>query len=94
MKKVMALILMLTAGRLYAETYNVPGDITTIQMAINLLSEGDTILVAPGTYVENIIFNNVDLILTSTDPEDSAVVEQTIIDGGNAGTVVTFQGLG
>jgi hypothetical protein len=92
MKKALTLILMLIAGNLWAETYNIPADVATIQEAIDLASEGDTILVAPGTYVENIVFSNLDLIVTSTDPEDPAIVEQTIIDGGNAGTVVTFQG--
>lgn len=43
---------------LHAEAFiiHVPGDYTTIQGAINASSNGDTILVEPGTYFENINF--------------------------------------
>ena len=36
---------------------NVPGTYSTIQGAINASANGDTVRVAPGTYVENINFN-------------------------------------
>ena len=34
----------------FAATYNVPADYATIQAAIDVASDGDSILVAPGTY--------------------------------------------
>ena len=37
-------------------TIHVPADVATIQGAIQSASNGDTILVAPGTYRENIDF--------------------------------------
>ena len=38
-------------------TINVPGDYSTIQLAIDVASPGDTINIAAGTYVENVIVN-------------------------------------
>ena len=51
---------------------------------------GDTVIVAEGTYCEKQNFNGKAITVRSTDPDDPAVVEATIIDGCEAGTVVTF----
>ncbi|HEX6908726.1 MAG TPA: right-handed parallel beta-helix repeat-containing protein [Terriglobales bacterium] len=66
-------------------TIHVPGDQSTIQAAINAASAGDTVLVAPGTYAENINFAGKAITVTS-----SGGASVTIIDGGNAAPVVTF----
>src|SRR5262245_55059597 len=66
-------------------TILVPSDQPTIQSAINVATDGDRVLVAPGTYVENINFGKKAITVTSeSGPQD------TIIDGGNADSVVTF----
>ena len=75
-----------------SKTINVPGDHSTIQAAINAASEGDTILVHPGTYTENINFNGKDIIVGSLflTTGDVGYVSQTTIDGNANGYVVTF----
>jgi Domain of unknown function (DUF5123)/Right handed beta helix region len=66
-------------------TIRVPTDQLTIQSAINVATNGDTVLVAPGTYVENINFGGKAITVTS-----ESGPEVTIIDGGNADSVVSF----
>ncbi len=66
-------------------TINVPAGQPTIQGAINVANNGDTVMVAPGTYYENINFNGKAITVTS-----SGGTAQTVIDGGKNGSVVTF----
>ena len=77
---------------LQANTINIPADYATIQAGINASSDSDTVLVWPGTYVENINFNGHNIVLGSLflTTSDTSYISQTIIDGDSAGTVVTF----
>jgi len=68
-----------------AATIWVPDDHGTIQGAIDNASSGDTIMVRPDTYVENIDFLGKAITVKS---EQGAVV--TIIDGNQNDSVVTF----
>ena len=63
-----------------------------IQEGIDASTEDDTVIVAQGAYLENIHFGGKNIILMSTDPLDPAVVANTIIDGNQVGSVVTFSG--
>jgi hypothetical protein len=55
-----------TAGRVQAATLNVPADFPTIQSAINAAAPNDTVLVAPGTYIESINLLGKLIALTSS----------------------------
>ena len=50
------IITLVTITPAFAETRLVPADYTTIQHAINQADNGDTIIVDPGVYLENINF--------------------------------------
>ena len=65
---------------------NVPQDFSRIQMALMAADSSDTVLVQPGTYVENIIWpstNGIKLISAGN-------WDNTIIDGNQNGTVMVF----
>ncbi len=76
-----------------ATIINIPDDYLTIQQGIDASSNGDTVLVQPGTYVENVNFNGHNIVLGSLflTTGDTTYIEQTIIDGGSSGSVVTFE---
>lgn len=70
---------------LFADTYLVPGDYPSIQDAIDAAVNGDTVLVHPGTYVENI-----DFLGKAIKVEGQQGADFTFIDGNRKGSVVTF----
>jgi len=68
-----------------ASVINVPAAQPTIQAGINAANNGDTVLVAPGTYTENINFMGKAITVKS-----SKGASVTIVDGGSIAPVVTF----
>jgi hypothetical protein len=77
-----------------ATIINIPDDYPTIQQGIDASYDGDTVLVQPGTYVENINFNGHNIVLGSLflTTGDTSHISQTVIDGDSSGSVVTFGG--
>ena len=67
-------LLALTPHTAGAATINVPAGQPTIQAAINAASNGDTVLVAPGTYRENINFMGKAITVTSSGGDRKSVV--------------------
>ncbi len=93
------LLFLLTPFFLIAQsTVHVPDDYATIQDAINGSESGDTVIVSPGTYLENINFKGKDIYLTSNYyfDRDTSFISTTIIDGSDhtdpdTGSVVQFR---
>ena len=86
------LIFLLSCKIMFATIIHVPDDVETIQGGLNLSESGDTVLVAPGTYVENIIWppdkDSIKLIGSGQD--------NSIIDGDQNGIVIlmaAFEGV-
>ena len=81
------------AGVCFADTFTVGQgegyDFDLIQDAIDNCLDGDTVLVYPGIYREDIFFNSMAVTVTSLDPDDPEIVASTFING----TVIfdTFQ---
>ncbi len=70
-----------------ASCVHVPGECPTIQAGIHAAADGDTVIVAPGTYVENIDFLGKAIAVRS-----EAGAARTAIDGNQANVVVLFDG--
>ena len=68
------------------------GDYTQVQEAINNAASGDSILVFPGRYVENINYfgKSISLYSLAVTTGNDEYVMQTIIDGNEQGSVVTI----
>lgn len=76
----------------HAVVINVPGNQPGIQAGINAATDGDTVLVAPGTYLENIDFDGKKIVVGSwfLTTGNRSYISQTVIDGNNSGSVVIF----
>ena len=91
------IFIMAIATALHSQVIHVPADYATIQQGIAAASDGDTVLVAENTYVENINFSGKAILVASEFiiDGDTSHIANTVIDGSqpddpNFGAVVTF----
>ena len=85
--------IILTSNLLSGQIINIPADYPTIQQGINAASNNDTVLVDIGTYVENINYSGKNITVASQYliTLDPIYISQTIINGGQNGSVVIFE---
>lgn len=82
----------------FAGIINIPADYIYIQQGIDRATVGDTILVQPGVYFENINYYGKDVVVASLYliTGDTSYITQTVINGNNNialvdGSVATFE---
>ena len=86
---VIVMICFIIGHSAFADIIHVPNNVSTIQEGLIAATEGDTVLVAPGTYVENLFWpatNGITLL-------SEAGAESTIIDGFYTSMVIYIYGV-
>ncbi len=86
MRRVIGFVVCLLAVRacsaaVYTVDLEGPADFVSIQAALDQVVDGDTIVVRPGVYAEDVNFAGKNVVLSGTAPESSAVVSRTVIEG-------------
>jgi hypothetical protein len=96
MSKVIAFLVLLVSVSFvsaWATIINIPDDYPRIQWGIDVSSDGDTVLVQPDIYVENVNFDGHNVVLASLflTTGDTTYIASTVIDGDRDGSVITFE---
>ncbi len=82
--KIIGLFILMGVSTIVATTYRVPQDKPSINGALEMADYGDTVLVSPGRYHENVTLIH-GVVLTGTSPQN---VVSTIIDGRRKGPTI------
>jgi hypothetical protein len=75
-----------------ATVINIPDDYPTIQEGVDAAMEGDTVLVAPGEYVETIVISDKNILLSSSDGPQITIIRGNIDLTGSLETRCVLRG--
>jgi len=92
-KTTVTLVLFIVFFQAIGQIINVPSDYSSIQEAINNSASGDTIIVSEGTYKENLVLNNKNIVLCSKyiESHDNEDIKNTVLDGNHNSSVITIE---
>lgn len=92
-KPVIIMFTIVLSAVAVATTIYIPEDYGTIQEGIEASSNGDEVIVSPGTYVEDLNYNGKAILVGSLfhTTQDTSYISETIIDGNQAGSVIIFE---
>ncbi|MFO7896649.1 MAG: right-handed parallel beta-helix repeat-containing protein [Candidatus Cloacimonadales bacterium] len=96
MKKVLLIMFIVNMClSCFGAIINIPEDYTSIQAGINATAPGDTVLVQPGIYCENLLIDDHEITLASLylTTADSSYIDQTVIDGNGMDSVVRMNNI-
>ncbi len=93
MKYLLSCLLIFTfVHKSTSQVITIPTDYSSIQAGINAAIDGDTIVVLPGNYLENIYLQSKEITVGSMYllNKDTSYITQTVIDGNLNGSVITI----
>ena len=85
-KYLLSALAILLPSSLMAAEYEVPGDFSSIQAAVNASVDGDSIRVGPGNWPGRLDFRGKQITIESTDGPQA-----TLLDANGVGSVVIFK---
>ena len=87
------IFILILFNSLIADILIVPDPSASIQYSIDSAQRGDTVLVRPGFYEEQLVFSDTSIVLASQYifSQDISDVANTIIDGNNAAYVINIE---